>query len=121
MNTETIEYRTTREECQRKIDELNYVCPGCGGPIVPFKTEDNSGHPTFWAGCEHCQQFTNGFPPKVFEIAKKLVHEHNHQPYRHMQNPYNGTDAEKAYYYESQIRGTCSEVNLVLKINDQIK
>ena len=53
--TKVKEYRTTKEECQRRIDERACVCPGCGGPIIPFETVDNSGNPTFWAGCEHCQ------------------------------------------------------------------
>lgn len=120
MTTEIKEYKTTKEECQERIDMTPVVCPGCGGVIVPLETVDNSGDPTFWAGCNKCDQFTNGFPPNVFEIAKKMVHEHNHQPYRSHSFPYNGTDAEKEYYYESQIRGTCSEVALVLRLNAQL-
>lgn len=118
--TEVKEYQTTREECQLQIDKYKYVCPGCGGPIVPFETVDNSNHPTFWAGCEHCQQFTNGFPPHVFKIASKMVREHNHQPYRHERFPYDGTEQQKQYYYETQTRGACSDVQLVLKLDKEI-
>lgn len=115
------EYRTTREECQRKIDELNNVCPGCGGPLIPFDTVDNSGAPTFWAGCEVCSTFSNGVRPRIFKIASKMVKEHNHQPYSHYHFPYNGTIAEKEYYYKSQTRGTCSEVQLVLNLNKEFE
>lgn len=120
MPKEIKEYKTTKERCQERIDRSPVVCPGCGGVIVPLETVDNSGDPTFWSGCEHCQQFTHGFPSKVFEIAKIMVHEYHCQPFRHMPNPHNGTEAEKAYYYESQIRGTCPEVALVLRIHTQI-
>lgn len=112
-------YKTTKEECQERIDNRQYVCPGCGGPIIPFETVDNSGDPTFWAGCEKCSSFTDGFPPIVFKIASVMVKDHNFQPYAHHRFPYNGTDAEKDYYYTSQTRGACSDVALVLKIKQQ--
>lgn len=120
MTTEIKKYKTTKEQCQERIDRSPVVCPGCGGVIVPLETVDNSGDPTFWAGCTKCQQFTNGFPPRVFEIAKKMVHEYNHQPFRSHPFPHNGTDAEREFYYETQTRGACSDVSIVLKINAQL-
>lgn len=117
MTTEEKEYKTTREECQKGIDENNNVCPGCGGPLVPFDTVDNSGAPTFWAGCEPCSSFSNGVLPRVFKIASTMVREHNHKAYSGYQFPYNGTDLEKEYFYTSQTRGTCSTVQLILSLN----
>lgn len=73
-------YQVTKKECQKKIDELGNVCDRCGRKIVPLKTVNNSGTPTYWAGCMHGQtekgawgHFTYGVKKDVYELAIKLV------------------------------------------------
>jgi len=111
-------YKTTKEQCQALIDKVPVVCPGCGGQLQPVETVDNSGDPTYWAGClePNCQSFSCGVSPEIFWIADKMVRERNCQPYPHHQFPYNGTDTEKDYYYASQIRGACNIVTSVLSL-----
>ncbi len=117
MTTETKQYITTKEACQQRIDQLNNVCPGCGGPLIPFETVDNSDRPTYWAGCEKCSCYSDGVRPRIFKIAEAMVKNHHHRAYGHMELPHDVTDAAKEYYYQSQIRGTCGQVHLVLKLN----
>ena len=70
-----VKYQTTKADCQKAIDERGKVCPGCGRRIIPLKTVDNSGRPTYWPGCVHCDRFTCGTEKKNFEIAKNLFTE----------------------------------------------
>jgi hypothetical protein len=113
MNTtQEKKYQTTKEECQRRIDEAGRVCSGCGGIIVPIETVDNAGSPTYWPGCEECSCYDYGVEPIVFETAKDLVMNHYHVPYTHMERPADD-EAYAKYWQQSQIRGTSS---LVLKV-----
>ena len=120
MTTEKINYKTTKDACQSIIDMKPVVCPGCGGKLEPLETVDNSGDPTFWAGCLVCESFSWGTTPIVFQIANKIVRDHNYTAYAHDQFPYNGTEQAKEYWYKSQTRGACSDVLLILKTKQEI-
>lgn len=69
----------TKKQCQEEIDELNNVCNRCGRKIVPLKTENNAGEPTYSSGCMHGKtdgswgHFTHGVKKETYEIAVKLV------------------------------------------------
>lgn len=99
------EYKTTREQCQANI---NGVCHGCGGPLEPIETVDNSRAPTFWPGCRACSKFDYGVDPKVFRVARKLVETERLRPYSFLK--------ESDYQYlESQTNGATSIVLEVLR------
>lgn len=73
-----MKYQTTKTQCQKQINELGNVCDRCGMKLVPIKTEDNAGNPTYWQGCFHGNDkgmgcFTHGVKKEVYEIAYKLV------------------------------------------------
>lgn len=75
-----MKYQVTKKQCQDKIDELDNVCDRCGRKIVPLKTVDNGGSPTYWAGCMHGQtakgawgHFTSGVKKDIYNLAVKLV------------------------------------------------
>lgn len=75
-----MKFQVTKKQCQKRIDELNNVCDWCGRNIVPLKTVNNSGEPTYWAGCMHGQtdegawgHFTNGVKKELYDLAAKLV------------------------------------------------
>lgn len=71
-----MKYKITKKQCQDKINELNNVCDRCGRKIVPIRTVDNSGDPTYWSGCLHGRDsgnFTNGVDKPTFNLAYKLV------------------------------------------------
>jgi hypothetical protein len=110
-------YMTTREQCAERIFG---VCAGCGGELVPLETVDNSGNPTFWAGCEVCSVFDNGVSKLTFEIAKKMVTECNHIAYSHLDRPDNKDEAYKKYWLSSQIRGTVYTVIKVLALREEL-
>jgi hypothetical protein len=117
MNTvDSKHYQISREQCQANI---NGVCNGCGGELVPCETVDNANNPTFWPGCEKCSKFCWGVKPETFEIARKLFDEQNVIAYSHMDNP-NPEDGKFAieYYRASQISGNCSLVMNVLRFAD---
>lgn len=65
-----MQYRITREECQKKCDGM--VCTTCGSPITPFETVDNSRNPTHWPGCEKCHKFNYGVPQEVYKKAAAI-------------------------------------------------
>ena len=65
-----MQYRITREECQKTCDGM--VCSTCGFPLSPFETVDNSSNPTHWPGCEHCQKFNYGVPHEVYKKAAAI-------------------------------------------------
>lgn len=79
---ETKIYQTTKEECQKDIDQIGNVCNGCGGVIEPIEMVDNASNPTFWAGCNNCQVFTHGCQPEIFKIARRLVKDYHFRYYR---------------------------------------
>ena len=60
------------------------VCDGCGGPLSPIATIDNSGNPTHWQGCVSCERYTEGVPLRVFKVARRIVEEQLIVPYRHI-------------------------------------
>ncbi len=73
-------YQVTKKQCQEAIDEINTVCDRCGRKIVPLKTVNNGGQPTYWSGCMHGQtdkgawgHFTSGVPKEIYNLAVKLV------------------------------------------------
>ena len=73
-------YQTTKQQCQKQIDELDNVCDRCGRKIIPIKTVNNGGEPTYWPGCMHGQtgkdawgHFTQGVKKWIFDLASKLV------------------------------------------------
>lgn len=75
-----MKYQVTKIQCQKNINKANMVCDRCGRAIVPIKTRDNSGNPTYWGGCFHGGtegNFTYGVPKKTYELAYKLVLEDN--------------------------------------------
>lgn len=122
MNKEAVEtqYDITKERCQTMIDRSPVVCPCCGGKLEPLETVNNSGVPTFWAGCAACQSFSWGFSPEVFKIANHMVRERHYQHYSHMPRLFNPTPAEEDYWYKSQIGGTCSLVSTILNLQKEL-
>lgn len=71
-----MKYITTKKQCQKQIDKLNNVCDTCGRKIVPLKTVDNGGSPTYWAGCMHGTDwgnYTAGVSKDTYDLAVKLV------------------------------------------------
>lgn len=116
---EGCKFVTTREECQRNI---RGVCEGCGGPLVPIETVDNSGRPTFWQGCEPCSCFRSGVDEKYFRIARKMVEDGKIIPYSHMRRgEYENTPQRLAYYLHSQTAGlshTIKRIHRLLQADD---
>jgi len=112
-----IKYATPKEVCQSRIKG---VCPSCGGALEPIETVDNSGQPTFWAGCNPCGQFSNGVTPEVYQIAYKMVTEKNFWAYSHLKKEASPTPQQELYWTQSQVRGTCSVVNDVLKLHEHL-
>jgi hypothetical protein len=72
-----MKYQVTKNQCQKKIDELKNVCDRCGRKIVPLKTVNNGGEPTYWAGCLHGDKvyghFTQGVKKEIYDLAIKLI------------------------------------------------
>ena len=45
-----MKYQIAERQCQDNINEKgNRVCERCGANIIPLKTVDNSGNPTYWS------------------------------------------------------------------------
>ena len=96
-------YITTKEECEKSI---RGVCGGCGGTLEPIETVDNSGNPTYWIGCNHCQCFRGGVEEKHFKIARKLIENNEMMPYGHMdKGEYEETPEQLEYYFATQTAG----------------
>jgi len=115
------EYKTSKKECQLQITLLGNVCDRCGRNIVPLKTVDNSGLPTFWAGCYHGDDskgawghFTTGVNKEVYILAYKLVLE---------DGLYLSMDKEKNsdfdYLFMNGVSKVCRVINSIeyLKVN----
>src|SRR3990167_3990518 len=106
-------YQIIKAECQRQIDKLGNVCDMCGRNIIPLKTVDNSGNPTYWAGCMHGQNmgnFTTGVPKEIYELACKLVL-NGERYYTNIENP--KTENEKQYWFERQVRGVAGLIRQI--------
>lgn len=109
-------YKTTKEECEKKIQG---VCEGCGGKLEPIETVDNANHPTFWVGCMHCMCFRSGVEEKHFKIARKLVEDNAITPYQHMHiSEYENSQEKLNYYYDSQTAGLS---HIIARIDKMLK
>lgn len=109
-------YQTTKEDCQKNI---NGVCEGCGRKLEPIETVDNSGQPTFWQGCNHCQCFRGGVDSKYFEVARALVEKGELIPYHHMPRcEYENSKERLEYYFDSQTAGLS---HLIGRIDKMLK
>ncbi len=107
-------YITSKEECRKHIKG---VCESCGGELEPIETEDNSGNPTFWVGCKHCQKFRWGIDKMYFDIARELVVKGEIIPYQY--NSMNSLkEINKEYWIEEQ---TSSLSHSILLIHNMIK
>lgn len=105
-------YATTEKECQSNIKK-DSVCERCGRYIVPLETVDNSGHPTFWAGCEHGRDygnFTNGIDKGLRDIAYKLVLEDS---YRFSISMNDNISYGFDYWFEESMAKACEIVEMV--------
>lgn len=121
------EYRTTKEQCQKTIDQYGYVCDSCGRKIVPIETVDNSGDPTFWAGCFHKDNpsvddwgtFTSGVPQEIFELAEKLTCQEGNYYSHTYKSEYKDTPEKRLYWFQTQTSGWCGLLRTInhLKIN----
>jgi len=111
------EYVTTKKECQEKIDEAGNVCDRCGRELKPIETVNNSGEPTYWAGCFHGGEsghLTEGTKEKNYKIAKSLV-EDGEVYYSHMENPSSRDDDwYEKHWFRSQVAGMCGLVQKVV-------
>lgn len=110
----------TQEECQKRIDELQNVCPQCGGQISPIETKDNGRNPTFWSGCLSCSIFTPGTKKYIYEIAARMVDEREIATFSHLSRP-EGTapDSEREHWRHAQIGGAVPIVGTVLKFYNE--
>lgn len=103
-------YQTTKEECQKRIDELNNVCDRCGRKIKPQKTVNNADEPTFWSCCLHGSDsghFTSGVKKEIFKLAEKLVC-NGEQYYHHdFKGDFKKDKWHREYWFQSQISGFC--------------
>ena len=66
-----LEYRISKESCLKNIS--GRVCEGCGEGLSAIETVDNSGNPTFWAGCNRCQRFTGGVNRDIFDAVQNAT------------------------------------------------
>ena len=112
-----VKYQVTKEECANKI---HGVCSQCGGPLEPIETVNNSGVPTYWAGCVPCCRFDAGVSRRVYQIAKKLVTERHYSYYSHIHIEPDDDDDKKLYKQQCQIEGACGLVNEVLRLNREM-
>ena len=108
-----IKHRITREQCQERI---RGVCEGCGGKLIPIETVDNSGNPTFWTGCSHCQCFRAGVDEKYFKIARQLVDEGTVVPYSHIDRSEYHDPKKKEYYLDTQTAGLSHTIEHIDKL-----
>lgn len=60
----------TEQEVIEKVKGL--VCDGCGGPLKPLATVDNSGNPTHWPVCEQCSKYCWGVGEQTFRICREM-------------------------------------------------
>jgi len=111
-----ISFDVSFDEC---LSRIQGVCSGCGGPLEPIETEDNSGNPTFWSGCRHCCKFCYGVEKIIFNIAREMVEKEGFISYRHMNDPRHKKEFRSdqlEYYLDSQTAGACNIVLTVLRL-----
>ena len=80
-----MKYQVTKKQCQEQINANgNPVCSRCGLPIVPLKTVNNGGTPTYWAGCYHGStgenlwgHFDSGVSKETYDLAVKMTLEND--------------------------------------------
>ena len=111
------EYRITKEHCQSMISG---VCDGCGGDLEPIETVDNSGNPTYWAGCMECEKFCYGVSRETFNIAEIMVKELRYAHYNHLGIKKEGDEGYQDWL-RSQIAGACSILGTVNRAKEILK
>jgi hypothetical protein len=115
-----MKYEQSKKECQKKIDELNNVCDRCGKKIVPLKTVNNSGEPTYWAGCLHgdkeCGHFTHGVTKETFDLATKLVLENSYD----FGLQHNDEEIGFVYAWENAVYRNCDKLKHIEYIKNAI-
>ena len=120
MSKKKIIYQITRKQCNDRIKELGNVCDSCGRGIVPVKTVDNGGNPTYWSGCFHGDNskgawgsFTSGVKKEVFDLAEKLVC-NGERGYYHMDKlEYRNHYTQRLYWFQSQVSSMCRKINTI--------
>ena len=113
-------YSITREACQATIDSVHDpVCPGCGGPVVPIETVDNSRNPTYWSGCETCLVYTHPVTRRMHAIACAMVESGMHPVYGSYEIQAGGADLGN-YRIRANRRECCRIAALVLTIADEV-
>jgi len=112
------QYQTTKEECQKRIDNKDgNLCTRCGNKLHPIETVDNSDNPTFWSGCSDCGFFDGGTTKEIYQISERMVNERNFRAYSYMQRE----DYDSDYWVKSQISGTFLVVRDILRLKEEIK
>ena len=105
-------YEITKEQCESRINK-EFVCERCGRKIVAIETVDNSGNPTFWAGCLHTDNptkerwghFTNGVPREIYKLAEKLVCEKGNYWCHTNKSEYKDTPEKREYWFQTEQAG----------------
>lgn len=113
------EYEISAERCLTMIGEN--VCPGCGGKLGPIETEDNSGSPTYWAGCMDCQCFSWGVEKIIHDVAKEMVINRNYVHYSHLGDRFSKSGEDLNRWLISQITGASNHVYAVIKTYEILK
>ena len=111
-----MEYRISKEECQKNISG---VCRYCGRELGPIATHDNAGDPTYWAGCMECCRVNNGTDRGVYKIAKRLVDD-GFFYYNCLDMP-DDNEETRRMNLRTQVSGACIIVDKVLKLNKEGK
>jgi hypothetical protein len=110
-----ITYQVTKKQCQEQIDKANNVCDRCGRKIVPIKTVNNGGEPTYWAGCFHGDtskgawgNFTHGVKKEIYDLAYKLVLDDSLTFGMKKRE-----DSDFDYLFESAVSHACGIIDLI--------
>jgi len=111
------------------------ICSHCGRKLKLLDTEDNSGRPVKWRGCDNCNKLENGVSRDIFKIANILLFKYQEKPYSFIDTPeglfYNKIktleDAEKTKddsiinYCYSQLGGLCGNIERILYLKEELK
>jgi len=92
-------YQISKKEC---MESIHGVCNGCGRKLKPIETVDNSGNPTFWAGCIKCERFCNGVDKTIWRIARNLVENDKLILYKDILRSENNNEEELEKYLSYQ-------------------